>query len=115
MTAWDKVAEGKSIENAKASLEAHGMNVFVVEDRNAAREKVLELIPRGSEVYNQSSVTLEECGLHKEFEDDSKYDSLKKRVWGENDKEKRAALRRQSVAPEYSVGSCAAVTEDGKL
>jgi L-lactate utilization protein LutB len=44
-------------------LEEHGFSVHVVDDFEAARDAVLSLIPDGSSVMTNTSVTLQETGL----------------------------------------------------
>ena len=54
MEKWDKLASEKTIEKTVAALKANGIEVQVVEDRKLAKQKVLELIPEGSEVITMT-------------------------------------------------------------
>ena len=87
----------------------------MVLDRNEARKKVLELIPAGSEVLCNSSVTLDETGISKEIEESGRYVSVRKRISAISDKEKRNEMRRMCGAAQYAIGSVHAVTVDGQV
>ncbi len=113
--AWDKLADDKSIEKASKALRENGVEVFVVNDGNAAKKKVLELIPEGSEVMNVTSTTLDEIALANEIEESGRYKSVRKRITSVAQAELRQALRRMSTVSDYVVGSVHAVTEEGNI
>ena len=58
-------------------LEEHGFNVEVVDDFAAAREAVLALIPEGSSVMTNTSVTLQETGIKDAIDGGGPYDSVR--------------------------------------
>jgi len=63
MERWAKPADEKSIERAAAALKANGMEIIVAGNREEAKKRVLELIPRGAEVMSMTSVTLDTAGI----------------------------------------------------
>ena len=63
MKKWDKLADEKTIKNTVAALKANGIDAQVVENRQEAKRKVLELIPESSEAMTMTSVTLDTIGL----------------------------------------------------
>jgi len=112
---WDTVADDKMIGRTARALASKGIEVFIVKDRNEAKEKFLELVPQGSEVYVMSSITLDETGILKEVEEGGRYVSVRKKVMSINEKEKRDAFRRAASACQYATGSVHAVSEDGQV
>ncbi len=109
------MADDAAIARAAAALKSRGVDVFVVRDRAAALEKLLELIPAGSEVYTMSSVTLDETGIDREIDGSGRFASVRKSVTSIEDKEKRNAARRSGSACEFATGSVHAITESGEL
>ena len=51
------------------ALEEHGFSVDVVDDLDAARNAVLALIPEGSSVMTNTSVTLQDTGIAEAIDD----------------------------------------------
>jgi hypothetical protein len=112
---WGQLATDEQIEITKIALEKNGITVFVVENGEQAKEKALELIPQGSEVMNMSSVTVDSIGLGKEINESGKYKSVRG-MFAKMDKATQGLeMQKLGAAPEWSVGSVHAVTEDGKV
>jgi hypothetical protein len=110
------LADETAISNAKAALEKAGIEVFVVDSAAEAKAKVLELIPEGSEVMTNASKTLDDTGIAAAINESGKFDALKPKlmaIYGNPDKKREQ--RKLAAAPDYSLGSVAAVTEDGTL
>jgi L-lactate utilization protein LutB len=112
---WEELADDATVERVARALEKRGMEVFIVGSGEEARKKVFELIPEGSEVMESSSITLNTIGVTRELEESGKYNSVKKRLHGINDPEKRNAERRKSLNAAYGIGSVHAITEDGQI
>lgn len=112
---WGKLATEKSIEKAIRSLEANGINAVVVENKEDARRKVLELLPQDAEVMNMSSVTIDSLELPKEINESGNYDSVKNKLEKMDRKTQGLEMQKLGAAPQYAVGSVHAVTEDGKV
>ena len=62
MRNWDKLAEDKTIQATAKAIEARGIEVFVVDTKGEALRKIKALIPKGSEVMNGTSTTLQQIG-----------------------------------------------------
>lgn len=60
---YTKAASVERVNKTKASLEASGFKVHVVDSRGEAFETLKSLIPAGSSVNNAHSTTLEEIGF----------------------------------------------------
>lgn len=112
---YDQIASDDHIEAAVKSLNANGFETVVVATGDEAKKAVLETIPAGSEVFTATSVTLGETGLDIAL-NEQPYESVRAKfmpLYGQADK--AVEMRRIGSAADYSVGSAAAVTEDGKI
>ena len=110
------LAEAHSIENAKKALETNGFEVFVVESAAAAKAKVLDLIPEGSEVMTNTSKTLDDTGLSAEINESGRFDAIRPKLMALfADPTKKREQRKIAAAPDFAVGSVHAITEDGAL
>ncbi len=112
---WDKLADNKSIERTVAALKPNGIDAFVVKDGEEAKEKVLDILPKGSEVMSMSSTTLDTINLSKEISESGKFNSIRKKLMSMNRDTQGSEMRKLGAAPEWAIGSAHAVTEDGKV
>ncbi|MBI1978937.1 MAG: lactate utilization protein [Candidatus Aenigmarchaeota archaeon] len=112
---WDELASDAQIQATVKALKANGIDAIVVENGEEAREKVLGILPEGSEVMNMSSTTLDTIGLSKEIMESEKYNSVKKKLMSMDRNTQGAEMQKLGAAPEWAVGSAHAVTEDGKV
>ncbi len=112
---WDKLADNDMMERTAEALRKRGIEVMIVESKEAAREKVLGLIPKKAEVLHVASATIDEIGVSKELDDSGDYDSIGAKIRGVTDMAERNRLRKLMLTPAYAVGSVHAVTEDGQI
>ena len=115
MKSWNTLPSSETVEKTAEALRANGFEVAIAENAAAAKAKALEWIPKGAEGFTMASVTVESIGL-----------SAARNEWGE-DSYVRASLgamngatqgremRKLGAAPDVSVGSVHALTEDGKF
>jgi len=115
MSTWNVLAGDATIQKTAEALRANGITVHVVADAAQAKAKALELIPQGSEVMTMSSQTNEVIGLNTELNDSGKYDSVKKKFAGMDPKTQQKEMNALGAAPDYTVGSVHAITQDGHL
>lgn len=115
MGKWDKLADEKSIAKAVDSLKANGIEAFIVDNSKDAKEKVLEIIPKGSEVMTMSSMTLDTIGISNEINESGKFDPVFNKLMKMDRNTQGAEMRMLGAAPEWAIGSAHAVTEDGKV
>jgi L-lactate utilization protein LutC len=116
MAKWGKLADEKTIENTVAALKANGIDAQVVENRQEAKRKVLELIPEGSEAMTMTSVTLDTIGLSEEINKaDSRFKPVRDKLYAMDRNTQVQEMNRLGAAPEFVVGSVHAVTEDGHV
>ncbi|MBI2052000.1 lactate utilization protein [Candidatus Roizmanbacteria bacterium] len=113
--AWDKLPEDSVIKETEKALNENGIKAIVVEDGEEAKKKVLELIPKGSQVMTATSTTVDQINLSKTIDEGEDYDSTRKKIMSKDQSEMRTRLRRINAAVDYVVGSVHAVTEDGKV
>ncbi len=108
-------ASAERIDAAAGALRAHGIDVLVVPTGQEARRAVLELLPDGAEVFNNTSRTLEAVGLAEDIERSGRYRPVRLALY-QMDREMQAKeMRRLGASPDHVVGSAHAVTEDGSL
>src|SRR3989344_2994306 len=115
MNKWNTPANDESIAKTIENLKANGINAMVVKNKQEAKKKVLELLPKNAEVMIMSSVTVDSLELPKEINESGKFDSVKNKLSKMDRKTQGLEMQRTGAAPEYAVGSVHAVTEDGHL
>ncbi len=115
MNTFNKLADDQTIIDTIQALKTNGIEALVVENGAKAKEKVLELLPKGAEVMNMSSVTLETIGLDKEINESGNYDAVKPKLFKMDRKTQGVEMQKLGAAPVWAVGSVHAVTEDGRV
>lgn len=115
MKRWAKLADSKSIKKTIAALKENGIEAVVVNTREEAKQKVLELLPKGSEVMTVSSVTLQEIGVDSEINESGRFHSLRNKIYAMDYKTQRQEMSRLGAAPDFVIGSVHAVTQDGHV
>jgi LUD domain len=114
-TGFGAPASDDRIERTATALRAHGIDVVVVPDREAAKQAVLSRIPAGAEVLAATSQTLAAIGLADVLSDPAKYAAVRPRLLALSTPDKSVERRKLGAAPEYVVGSVHAVTEKGQV
>lgn len=116
MDKWNKIADQKTLEKTAQSLKANGIETFIVENREEAKKKVLQLISRGTEVMTMTSVSLDTIGLSEEINRaDGKFKPVRDKLYAMDRNTKAQEMNRLGAAPEVVVGSVHAITEDGHV
>ncbi len=111
MNAWTTIPDMNTLEKTVASLKENGMEAVVVENGKEAKKKVFEILPEGAQVMTMTSVTLDAIEVTEEINESGKYKSVRHEFEKVDDTEKRHL----GAAPDWTVGSVHAVTEDGKV
>lgn len=113
---WVKMPDEKTLMETAKNIRSRGFQVIVVEDRENALKKIVDLIPAGVEVMNGSSTTLIEIGFSDYMKSGKhQWKSLHEAILKEADAQKRAELRRKSVTADYFLGSVNAISKTGEL
>lgn len=115
MTSFNKLPDDQAITNTIRALKTNGIDAMLVENGLKAKEKVLDLLPKGAEVMNMSSVTLETLGIDKEINESGNYNAVKPKLMKMDRQTQALEMQKLGSAPEWAVGSVHAVTEDGKV
>lgn len=113
MNKWNQLADQQSINKTIQALKANGIEALFVESGEEAKKKVLEMIPQGAEVMNMTSVTLDTIGLPKEINESGKYNAVRTKLMTMDRATQGLEMQKMGAAPQWTVGSVHAVTEDG--
>lgn len=103
------------VNRAVEALNEAGIETYVFEKSEEAKEDILKNIPLGAEIMNMTSVTLETMGLAEEFQAKDKYKSVRKKLESMTASKELSEMKKIGSAPEWVIGSVHAVTEDGKI
>jgi outer membrane protein assembly factor BamB len=113
MAKWDELASETAIKTTIENLAKNGITVYLVKDGLEAKSKVMELIPKGSEVMTMTSQTQNAVGSTKELNESGNYKPIRSILM---DKTADPKLKRQlGAAPDFTTGSMQAITEKGDL
>ncbi len=101
------------LEKTKQALTANGFNVLIAKTSKDAVRAINKLIPKGSEVIDNTSKTLDDTGIRALIQ--KNYASVNETT-RTMDREKNAKriLEMRSVG-DYAIGSVHAITLDGKI
>ena len=113
---WDELPSDDIIEKTAESIRSRGIEVIVVNSKKEAFEKVLEIVPKNSEISNGSSTTLNEIGFIDYLKSGKHgWKNLHEEILKEKNQAKQNDLRRKSVTAEYFFGSVNAIAQTGEL
>ncbi len=107
--------DDRTLSETVVALEEHGFGVDVVDNLDAARDAVLALIPEGSSVMTNTSVTLQETGIAAGIDDGGPYDSARNKMLALDYATQLAEMKAIGGQPDYALGSVHAITGDGTL
>ena len=109
------LASDEQVKKTARALEANNAQVIVVASGAEARQKALELLPDGAEVFNATSRTLDAIGLSDDINKSSRFNSVRNRFSQMDPKIQAGEMRKLGAGPDYVVGSVHAVTEQGQV
>jgi hypothetical protein len=112
---FNAIAPQETIDRTIAALKANNIEAICVATGAEAKQKVLELVPEGAEVFTMTSVTLATIGVADAINESGKYDSVRKKLNGMDRAKDGRAMRKLGAAPDYVLGSVHAVTESGEV
>jgi L-lactate utilization protein LutC len=110
---YNTLASEETLEKTINALKANGINSIVTNNAQEAKEKVISMIPKKSEVMTMTSITLETVGLTQLLNESGNYNSVKVSLEKMDRDTDSLQMQKLGAAPEYAVGSVHAVTEDG--
>jgi hypothetical protein len=112
---FEQPADRARLERVAAALTANGFQAQVAESAAAARELALAGIPEGAEVHIALSETMRELGITAEVDDSGRYESVRTRLRALDRQTQSREMRKLGAAPDYMLGSAAAVTDGGEI
>ncbi len=112
---WNEVATDAAITKTAAALMQNGIEASVVDSGEQAKAKLLELVPHGAEVMNMTSMTLEALGIPQVINESGNYNSVRNKLNRMDRATQSLEIQKLGAAPEWTLGSVNAVTEDGKV
>jgi acyl-CoA hydrolase len=107
--------DDETLAATMVALEEHGFSVDLVDDFYAARGAVLALIPEGSSVMTNTSMTLQETGIADAINDGGPYDSARNKMFALDFATQAQEMKAIGGQPDYALGSVHAITRDGTL
>ena len=108
-------ASTEAIQRTIEGLASRNVEAFLVESREAALVKLLELVPEGSEVFVNTSETLATIGYTEYMHGNDRYVNLHDRMMAQPDPAAQREFRRKTTTADYFVGSVQAVAETGEI
>jgi hypothetical protein len=111
---FGQLASQESIDRAIAALKANGIEAEFAVTGAKAKEKVLAMIPANAEIMTMTSMTLETLDLTAEINESGKYNSVRQKLNSMDRATQGSEMQKLGAAPEWTVGSVHAVTEDGQ-
>lgn len=115
MTQWQTPASQQDVQKTIEALQAHNITTYSVATPEEAKQKVLTLLPKNSEVMDMTSITLQEAGITKLIQESGEYISVKKQLSQMDRSTQHREMVKLGTSPEWAVGSAQAVTWDGKI
>lgn len=115
MDKWIQLPNKQTVEKTIAALKKNNIDAYFVETQEEAKKKFFEILPENVEVLSNSSVTLNEIGISKEIAESGKYNAVKNKLMAMDRKTQGREMQKMGSAPEWSVGSVHAITEDGHI
>jgi L-lactate utilization protein LutB len=115
MDKWNQPASELTIKKTIKALKENGINTFFVKNLEEAKKTALKIIPGGSEVMTNTSVTLDKSGISEEINESGKYNAVKPQLYALNRKTDNNLMQKMGAAPEWVIGSVHAITENGTV
>lgn len=112
---YSQLATDDVIQKTTKALESNNFKVVVVNNKEEAKKKVLELVPKGAEVFTMTSQTLEVTNISKEINESGKYDAVRPRLLAMDRSTQAREMARLGASPDWVIASVHAVTQDGHL
>ena len=115
MSDYSTPANHDTVANLIETLSANNITAIFAKTREEAKQKVLELIPNGSEVMTMTSVTVDQLGLSDEINGSGNYVGLKPKLYALDSKTQGKEMKIIGAVHDYVLGSVHAVTEKGQF
>jgi L-lactate utilization protein LutC len=108
-------ASPEQLERTAQTLASHGFTTEILDNIEAARARVSELLSAGATVLTSASETLRLSGIDDDINRSGRYAAIKPRLLALDRATQATQIRELLATPDVVVGSVAAVTEDGSI
>ena len=108
-------ATAESINRTIEALAARNVDAFLVGSRVEALARLRELVPEGSEVFVNTSETLDAIGYTEYMHGNDRYINLHDQMMSQPDSASQREFRRKTTTADYFVGSVQAIAETGEI
>jgi hypothetical protein len=115
MDKWNHPASDLTIKKTIKALKENGISTIIVENLAEAKKEALKIVPVGSEVMTNTSVTLDEAGISSVINESNKYNAVKPKLYSLNRETDNNLMQKIGAAPEWVIGSVHAITENGQV
>lgn len=115
MSTYTTIPNDSTIKKTAEALEGNGMKVIITENKEDAKKEALRLIPKKSEIMNMTSVTLSDTSIEEAVNDSDIFTPVRDTLSKLNRETENRKMQQIGAAPQYSIGSVHAVTEDGTV
>ena len=105
----------ESISRTIEALAARNVDAVLVASREAALAKLRELVPEGSEVFVNTSETLDAIGYTEYMHGNDRYINLHDQMMSQPGPASQREFRRKTTTADYFVGSVQAIAETGEI
>lgn len=108
-------APEETLQRVAGKMRERNIEVVIVDDGHAARDVVLEHLPKGAEVHSGKSKTLQDAGIFDAVHEPGQYDALRPRFLKMDRQTQAREIRKLIAGPDFMLGSVNAVTASGIL
>ncbi|MCZ7402054.1 MAG: lactate utilization protein [Candidatus Methanoperedens sp.] len=113
---FDELASKETIRRTMEALKERNIHAELVDSKEDALKRIIDLVLKGKEVMTASSTTLEQIGFTDLLKSGKHpWKNLKDQILSEKDRVKQMELRKKSVTSEYFLGSVNALAETGEI
>jgi len=115
MNEFARPSTAEVIDRVAAALGDRNITTVIAKDGADAKDQVLGMLPTGAEVHSGKSKTLEDAGIFRELNESGKFEFLRTKMMAMDRQTQSREMRKMIGAPDFMLGSVAAVTTDGIL
>lgn len=113
---WTKTPDDSTIEDTVANLKRRGIDAEVLDTSQEALDRLIGLIPRGAELMEGASQTLEQIGFMRFLNDyPDHFINFKTAIMEEKDHARQMSFRRHASIADYWTGSVHAIAKTGEI
>lgn len=110
---FDTIPSDEVINKTIESLKAHGIDAVVVNTGADAKAKLLEILPAGAEIMNNTSTTMDTISATDAILNSGKYNPVRPKLMDPNVSPKEKSIL--GATADWATGSVHAITQDGSL